>query len=106
MSDEALTILLATLIGLVPNLIIKWIEKQKPKEELDKTSIESADMSLEMLKLANETLLEHIKFQEERHRIAREELVYLQQKYLTLVEECERKLKEKDKKENEDAIRS
>jgi len=101
MSDELLTIILATLIGLVPNLAIKWLEKQKPKEDLAKTSMESADLSLEMLTDANKTLVEHIKFQDERLLRKREELECLQLKYDALLKEYQ-----DYKKEKENAIRS
>lgn len=87
MSDELLTIILATLVGLVPNLIIKWAEKQKPREELEKTSIESADITLDMQRDLNSSLSAHIKFQDERLALKKEEIKALLERIKQLEDE-------------------
>lgn len=55
--------MIATLIGLLPNLIIKIIERGKDKSDINKTSLESADLSMDILQDA-------LKF-------SKEEIIYL-----------------------------
>lgn len=50
MNEELSALLITLLIATIPNLIIKLIEKSKPKSDLNKSSIEAADISLDMLK--------------------------------------------------------
>lgn len=62
-TENALVLLIATLLGLLPNLILKLIDKIKDKQDITKSSLESADLSMDILQDA-------LKF-------SREEIIYL-----------------------------
>lgn len=74
MSTELEAFLIALAIATIPNLIIKWVESRQPRENLGKTTIEAADISLDMLKETIETQNETIKFLQDRLEIRRNEV--------------------------------
>jgi hypothetical protein len=55
-NDNIIALIIAALVGLIPNIILKLLDKQKPKEDMIKTTIEAADLSMDMMKasMANE----------------------------------------------------
>jgi hypothetical protein len=65
--------LIALAIATLPNLIIKWVETRKPKEDLGKTTIEAADISFDMLKDTIASQIESIKFLQDRLDFKRKE---------------------------------
>jgi hypothetical protein len=56
MNPDILTLILAALLGLIPNLIIKWFEKRKSKEDITKINIDSAVEVIKVLREHNEYL--------------------------------------------------
>ena len=79
--NDVLALLIATLIGLLPNLLIKMVERSKTKqeaeqaeqvakktrEEVNKTSLESADLAQDILQSA-------LKFSQDQIIFLRDEL--------------------------------
>lgn len=49
MNEEILALVITLLIALLPNLAIKWVEKRQPEEALQKTTLEAANISVEVL---------------------------------------------------------
>lgn len=49
MSEELVALLISLAIATIPNLIIKIVDK-KPREDLNKATLEAADISFDMLK--------------------------------------------------------
>lgn len=40
------------MIAILPNLVIKWVEKKQPEEALQKTTLEAANISVDVLQEA------------------------------------------------------
>jgi len=96
MSTEIQAFLIALAIATIPNLIIKWIESRKPKEELGKSTIEAADLSLDMLIETINSQRESIKFLQERTDFKKREVERLSKENEDLclkIEELEKEIK-------------
>lgn len=50
MSDELIALIVASLVGILPNIILKWLETRKSREDREKSNLESADIAQEMLR--------------------------------------------------------
>lgn len=72
-NEQLLTLLLTLLLGVVPNLIIKWADKVKPKVDIEKTNMESADIANNMLQDTIGTLKEHNLYLNEKLNKKRDE---------------------------------
>lgn len=69
--------MIALLIGSIPNIfsiIIKYIDKKRPREELSKTVIESADISLDMLQTIIDNIYKHNEYLNNRLNFKQKEL--------------------------------
>lgn len=66
LSNEFVAGLATLFITLLMNLIIKYIETRKPKEELDKTALEAADLSFDFLKESLAIAIQSIKDRDEK----------------------------------------
>lgn len=78
MKEEILALIIASLIGLIPNLVLKIVEKLKTKEELDRVSLQSADISLDMLQDTNLALKQHIEYLNDRYDKKMNEIAMLE----------------------------
>lgn len=65
MNDQLLAALIAAIIGLITNVVIKKLEKYKSKEEKDQVTVETAEKSLEIMKQTLEVLEKRNKTLEE-----------------------------------------
>lgn len=74
LNDQSIALLIAMLIGLVPNIILKLLDKYKSKEEV-------ADIEVDSLTQTLESMRDHNKFLEEKVTSKREEIT-LQNKML------------------------
>lgn len=50
MNEQLLSVIIAAVVGLLTNVIIKKIEKEKEPEDKQKIAVETAEMSLDILK--------------------------------------------------------
>jgi len=66
MSAELQAFVVALLLTTIPNIVIKMIEKYKSTSEVNKASLEAADLSLDMLKESLCSCREYTKILEER----------------------------------------
>jgi|GEM_PF-6553864 len=56
MNEQILAAIVAAVIGFLTNIVIKKIEKQKEPEEKDRIAVETAEISLDILKQTLETV--------------------------------------------------
>lgn len=87
MTEEIIALLLASLIGFIPNLVLKIVEKTKSKEELGQVSIQAADISLDMLKDTIVSLKEHVEYLNQRYDKKKLEMLSLEEKINRLEKE-------------------
>ncbi len=66
-NEQILALVIAAFIGLIPNVILKYLEKHKSKEEV-------ADIEVDTLSEALKTMREHNLFLEEKLKMKRDEI--------------------------------
>ena len=62
------------MIAVLPNLAIKWIEKKQPEEALQKTTLEAANISVDVLQEALAVLKDQCTYYNAKLTQKREEL--------------------------------
>lgn len=90
MNEEIITLIIVALLGFLPNLVLKLIEKYKTPQEKAKSELEAADLSVDTLTQALEEMRKHNKFLEEKLNQKREEIT-VQRKD---IQDLEEKLKQ------------
>lgn len=74
MNEEILALVITLLIAILPNLAIKWVEKRQPEEALQKTTLEAANISVEVLQEALAVLKDQCTYYSAKLKQKRDEL--------------------------------
>lgn len=74
MNDQQLALFVAVLIAVLPNILLKFIDKVKSPQEKTKGELEAADLSVDTLTEALKEMREHNKFLEDKLSTKRSEI--------------------------------